>query len=124
MYAENYITPCDACYNYTLSACPSSAASFTIKGSLGNTLSREWYVEDKFGKVTHGTATTNAGGDLAIPVSEFPEGYFMEFSGSFTIYVKANEASTSVLDMTFNAVTYECVRLNFQNIDTSNLIIQ
>jgi hypothetical protein len=124
MYAENYITPCSNCYSYTLPVCPVSNASITIKGALGNTQSRQWYVEDKFGKVTTGTATTNSSGDLAIPISEFPEGYFMEFSGKFVIYVKATEASTTILEMTFNTVTYECIDLNFADIDSTNLIIQ
>lgn len=124
MYAEDYLTACDSCYVYELPACPDSAGSFTIKGSLGNEQSREWYVEDKFGKVYHGTATTTAGGDIEIPLSGFPDGYFTQFSGQFVIYFKATEAATAVQDLTFNAVTYECIRLSFADISTTNLIIQ
>lgn len=113
MYAENFITPCDACYVYRLPACPPDDENIVLKASLGNAQSRVWYVEDKFGKVTSGTGTTTAGGDLAIPVSEFPEGYFTEHSGQFTIYVKSTTTSATVLDLTFGGTTYECVRVNF-----------
>lgn len=122
-YGENYITPCASCYNYTLPACPASTESITIQGTLGVTQSRVWFVEDKFGKVTMGTAITNASGHLAIPMSAFEDGYFNEFAGEFTIYVKATEAATAVIDMTLGGATYECIKLNFQNNNSTNIII-
>ncbi len=124
MYAENFVTACDACYAYSLPACPPSDENITLKAGLGNTQSRVWYVEDKFGKVTTGTATTNASGDLNIPMSEFPEGYFNEFSGQFTIWVKATATSATALDLTFGGTAYDCVRVNFIPTDAEDWIIQ
>lgn len=70
-----------------------------------------------------GTDITTAGGYLDIPVSAFEDGYFNEFAGEFTIYVKATEAATALLDMTFGGTAYECIKLNFQNNNSTSLII-
>lgn len=122
-YGENFTTPCEACYQYVLPACPASDEEILIKGALGVELDRVWFVEDKFGHVTMGEATTDASGDLIIPVGDFPEGYFNEFSGEFTIYVKAEEADTDVLDLTFNSVEYKCIKLSFQANNSTNYTI-
>lgn len=124
MYTENFITPCDACYTATLPACPETTDNITLKAGLGNAQSRVWFIEDKFGNVTSGTATTAANGDLTIPFSDFEAGYFTQYSGQFTLYVKATAASASVLDLTFNATAYECVRINFTQNDSNSWVIQ
>lgn len=123
-YGQNYITPCESCYAYVLPACPASYDNFTIKGSLGNEVDLFWFVEDKFGKVTMDEATTNGSGDIDIPVSSFPAGYFTQFSGEFTIYFKTAESETSVVDLTFGGNTYECIHLSFAELTSSNYTIE
>lgn len=123
-YGENYTTPCSSCYQYSLPACAASTGFFEIKGALGVETELRWYVEDKFGHITTGTATTDDSGTILIPLDEFPEGYFTPWSGVFTIYFKAEDSDTEVIEMTFGEEDYSCIKLTFSDIDSENLTIE
>lgn len=124
MYPDNYITPCDSCYEYILPACPAEDDVITIRGGLAASTQYHWYVQDdKFKTTYHDTATTNASGHIDIPVNAFPENLFNEFSGNFTIFFKTSDEATAVANLTFGGTTYQCVKLSFEAINSDNLIV-
>lgn len=128
MYIDNFTTACDPCYVYVLPACPISTDVFSLHAGLTPLTEFHWYIEDKFGKVWHDTATTDADGDIEIPLTGFPAGYFTQYSGPFLIYIKLTEEDEEAAALTFGTgytvAEYQCIILTFQEVETGNYIIQ
>lgn len=116
--------PCDACYNFTLSACLSEDSFIEIQPASGftNNAWYWWYAEDKFQRIYIGQSQYT-GGKLLIPVDEFPEGFFTAFSGSVTLTFKADPYSEEI-ELTFGATAYPCIMLDFANMNEEMLVVK
>lgn len=68
-----------------------------------------YILTDKTDKKYSGTATREADGTLTIPIADFPDGFFTEFSGSFLIQIFTDEGCTPVPILL--AKKYDCVEL-------------
>lgn len=128
MIGENFLTPCNPCYEYTLPEYP--VFNFVIKASLAANTEHAWFVENSLGAVYRGTATTNGDGDLEIPIDEFPEDFFSQHAGKYAIYIKLNAEDADNAELTLGpgylADTYECIHLTFYQAanfyETENII--
>lgn len=111
MFSDNNTSACDLCYSYTLAEC-SDADSIVIQGSGLANGDYTWFVEDKFGHVYSGTATVESG-NIAIPLDDFPEKFFTQYAGVFTIWFEQESTRQTI---TFNTVEYECIKIVFESI--------
>ncbi len=116
------IERCESCYPFTLAACPASDQSITIKAGLPAATGFYWYLQDKHEKIYGGFETTNGSGDFAIPLTDFPEGFFNPHAGAFIIWLEVNPYTPNAQTLTFSTVEYECINLNFQESGIENPI--
>lgn len=68
-----------------------------------------YILTDKTGRKFSGTATRETDGTLTIAISDFPEGFFTEFSGSFFIEIFTDDGCTPVPILL--AKKYDCIEL-------------
>lgn len=123
-YFDN-ISSCGSAYNYTLPACPDSDESFVVKAGLANNTLYYWYIEDKFGAVYTGSATSDGSGFLSIPLADFPEVYFNEYAGTFILWLQTSISASTPVNLTFSGTVYECISLSFAETNgNESLVIQ
>lgn len=118
------LSPCDTCFNYTLSACPDADEFIELQPSSGLTDGETyyWWMTDKFDRVYLGSAEY-ADGAFKIPVDEFAEGYFTQFSGSFELYLTSGVYGDP-LELTFGENAYTCILLDFAKMNESILVVK
>lgn len=104
---------CISCYKLSLEECPED---IVIEAGLTPDTDYKWEIEDKFGTIYNGTATSAGDGKLTINVNNannLPKGLFMHFSGAFTLQLfKTSE--TTATDLVINTQTYKCIELVFK----------
>lgn len=107
---------CLSCYPVNIKECPEYIA---IDAGLISATKYRWEITDKFNTTYAGLATTDAPGVLWIPVkdnTDFPAGYFMHFSGSFTLqlFVYDTDNHSAPADFIIDSIAYDCLTLNIQ----------
>lgn len=117
--------PCSECYQFTLSACPDSDLFLVIQPSAGMVSGTDywWFLKDKFDRMYLGHLEFDSG-FFNIPISEFPDGYFTEFSGAFTLYFKANLYDEDSISITLGGNATECIVLDFKKMNGNYLVVK
>lgn len=115
--------PCPACYNFSLSANPDSEQFIRLQPTSGLSEGENywWFTEDKFGRIYADVATFEEG-TLKIPVSQFPEGYFTQYSGGFKVWVTSGPYQEP-LELTFGGDAWTCINLDFVAINKTLLTV-
>lgn len=110
---------CSCCYKVTLLECPEQ-----ILIECGLTPNTIYYLilTDKFSNEYVRAYQADGNGHITLPASEFPQGFFMSFSGDFTIkiYASAGDASAgeNEVSVSFCGNNYTCIVVSFSS-DTS-----
>lgn len=69
-----------------------------------------YFLTDKNEHKYSGVATREADGTLTIPIADFPDGFFTEYSGSFKIEIFTDEGCTPVPILL--AKKYDCIEFD------------
>lgn len=114
----NLLNNCLECAGLVFESC-SDIELAPASGITANTL-YYWRVEDQFGNVWKGSATSSANGVVTIPESAFPVGMFYKGIGSLKIELRVNEIDTDTVSMMWNGIEYDCVEVTFEDNQTND----
>lgn len=112
----NLLDNCETCYEAKLNECVDLiviAGGFTV-GALYLIV-----ITDKFGNEYRLIYTTDYGGNLAIDVTDLPEGLFTAHSGVFTVIIYGDDGCTPV-DITLCDMVYTCIKMSFKTVYDGN----
>ena len=104
------ISICDLCYKIER---PSCQDEITIVAGLAPTTEYTLFIRDKFDHDFTQAITTDSSGDITIDMTEFPEGMFTEFSGSYELSVSTEDLYSTHEPLTIGGVEYPCAILDF-----------
>lgn len=108
------ISRCDICYELKAVACSSEV---TIEANLSATTTYTVFLEDKFGQFHTQEIETDGSGTLALDITQFDEGMFTQYSGSYELSVSTDESISTYEMLIINGVSYPCVKLSFFKVD-------
>ena len=108
------INICDLCYEMTGEACYS--ALFFEAGLTPSTAYTVW-IEDKNEHLYTQSVTTDSGGDITLDLTDFDEGMFNAFSGSYIVTVSTSATSQTIEELTIQGQAYQCIKVTFQDIN-------
>lgn len=97
---------CSECYETELITCYSH---LILDVSLDPNTTYYVWLKDKFNNFYIVQVTSDANGDLSVPVEEFPEGLLIENTGSFTLYISTTSATNTKETFTVGYTDYDCV---------------
>lgn len=105
------INRCELCYEKVVSGCES-----TITFNVGLTPSTSYtvFLEDQNSNIYTRTLTTNGSGAFTLTVSDFPDGMFNAYSGSYEISVSTSSSIDTSEELTISGNSYYCILLKFQ----------
>jgi hypothetical protein len=84
---------CNCCFYDFLAKCETEVV---INAILSATTEYRWVITDKFDNMYEGTATTDADGHLAIPITDLPPGLLTQYSGDFKLEIYQGESCTPI----------------------------
>lgn len=106
------INRCDLCYELQVSACESS---YTFPIGLSHNQTYTMVLEDLHGNIFEqdGSPTQGSGGLWTITVSDFPEGMFNAYSGTYEITF---EHDGVLVPIVLDTTEYQCIVMKFKDV--------
>lgn len=104
------INRCDLCYNVKVLSCTD-----TIEINAGLTPSTQYtvFLEDNHSNIYTRTLTTDGSGAFTLTVSDFPDGMFNAYSGSYEVSVSTSATEDTSEELTIEGSSYYCILLTF-----------
>lgn len=108
------INICDLCYEVTVPACQDT---YNIPAGLTPDTYYTLILEDSNGNIYNNLSTTLPDGSFLLTTSEFPDGMFNEWSGSYriTFSLGVGIVTEGDAELTIDGNTYFCIVMNFVN---------
>jgi hypothetical protein len=104
------------CFEIVLASCPEE---IILKNQALVSKSVKVFIKTPSGKVYINEVTADEEGKISIPTTDFPAGSFNPFSGYYKLWV---EEDGTRLQLTFGEDTYDCVLIDFEEIQAAELI--
>ena len=107
------INRCDLCYVKTIASCGS-----TIEFNVGLTPSASYtvWLYDQNENIFTRDVTADLTGDLTLTISDYPDGMFNAYSGSYEISVSTSSTEDTSEELTIEGSTYFCILLKFKTL--------
>lgn len=110
------INICDLCYVMEVPACQSS---YSVDIGLSHTIFRWMFLEDEHGNVfvQKGKTLSTGNNPWVIDTTDYPEGMFNAYSGSYTLTWANSNDINEAIDVDIDSESYPCVILKFKDIE-------
>lgn len=106
---------CSTCYETTLKACP---ATIDLIAGLSPNTTYYWLLTTPRRTLFQRQETTDANGKLTIDCNaSFPAGLLNQHAGFFELEVREGDNYLNTVPLTIGNKTYDCVMIQFANID-------
>ena len=111
------INVCDLCYSLVVSQCSNS---YTLPITLIPSTAYNMWVEDMHGNIFQYSSTTNGTGKFTLITTEFPQGMFNQWSGTYEVTFNYSLDNQTYEPFTIDGGTYQCMLLSFANKEAVN----
>jgi hypothetical protein len=104
---------CTTCFTDWICKCVPYNDFIEVRSLLTPATEYFYKITDKFNAIYSGAVTSTADGYLEIPIADFPDGYFNEYAGNFTleIYTDADLCNRVQIPL---VSSYECVTIEIK----------
>lgn len=108
---------CQACAEYSIKSCSST---IELKAGLSPNTEYYWLITNPKNKVYQRRATTDDTGKLTIDATVFPAGLLNPYAGMFELQIRDGSDYLTVVPMTLQGASFDCIKFSFQDIDDTN----